>query len=241
MKKLSIIMPVYNEAKTLAAIVKKVLTQKYPVPIELIIVNDVSTDGSGEIAKKLAKSDKRIKYFAHETPKNQGKGAAVRTGITNATGEYVIIQDADLEYDPSDIARLVVEADKHTGKKMAFYGSRLTEAPTIFGEGRTPLLLHYFGNRFLSLITSGIYGQWLTDMETCYKLMPTKALESMKLRARGFELEPELTAKLLKEGYTIKEIPIQTKPRGFEEGKKLRTFYDGRKALWALLKYRFTD
>lgn len=128
------------------------------------------------------------------------------------------------------------------GKSKVVYGTRLKRLPSFSKEERTPqFLLHYFGNKLLSLITSALYGQWITDMETCYKLFPRKAVENMKLNARGFEFEPEITAKLLKKGYKILEIPISTNPRGYDEGKKLSTLKDGPIALWSLIKYRFTD
>ena len=128
------------------------------------------------------------------------------------------------------------------GTSKVVYGTRLNRLPSFSREERTPqFLLHYLGNKFLSLLTSILYGQWITDMETCYKLFPRKAVENMKLNARGFEFEPEITAKLLKKGYKILEIPISTKPRGYDEGKKLNTFRDGTIALWSLLKYRFVD
>ncbi len=238
MKKLSIIIPVYNEEATLKAVLERVVSVKYLVPFEVIIVNDGSRDRSGVIAEKFVQGNKSARYISHE--KNQGKGAAVRTGAKAASGDYLIIQDADLEYDPQDIVRLIRELGNHP-KDAVIYGSRLMQPPVLFGPDKTPLLLHYFGNRFLSLVTSLLYGEWITDMETCFKLIPASFMQTVKLNARGFELEPELTAKLLKGGYDIFEISIQTKPRGFDEGKKLRTFYDGRKALWALIKYRFTN
>ncbi len=236
MKKLSILMPVFNEEKTVQEIIERVLAVKLPIDKEIIIVNDGSKDKTAAEVKKIL-PNKFIKYFEHE--KNLGKGAAVGTAISKATGDYLIIQDADLEYDPNDISRLLEVAQKKPGTVV--YGSRLTEAPVMVGENRTPLLLHYFGNKFLSLITSILYFSWITDMETCYKLFPKKATENLNLKARGFELEPEITAKFLKKGLKIIEIPISTKPRGYEEGKKLNTWKDGKRALSALLKYRFTD
>jgi len=240
MKKISIIIPVFNEERTLREIVGRLLKTKMAIVREIIIVDDASTDKSAKIAKALTQKNRDIVFLKHSV--NQGKGGAVRTGIVRATGDYVVIQDADLEYHPSDIVRMVDFLNNFKSKrKAAIYGSRLMSPPTIFGPKKTPLLHHYFGNRVLSLIASVLYGQWLTDIETCYKLVPMQIMKKIKLNARGFELEPEITAKILKAGYTIKEIPIATKPRGFDEGKKLRTFYDGRKALWALIKYRFVD
>ncbi len=231
--KISIIMPVYNEEATVAEMLRRVSKVKLPWEREVIVVNDGSTDKSAQEIKKVP----GIIFLSHK--KNQGKGAAVRTGIAHAAGDYIVIQDADLEYNPEDINRMIEVVDKNLG--VVVYGSRLTEPPVLFGENRTPILLHYFGNKVLSLVTSVLYGAWITYMETGYKMFPRKALEKIKVNARGFEFEPEITAKLLKNGYKIKEIPIMTKPREFSEGKKLDTWRDGKRAFIALLKYRFTD
>jgi len=177
-------------------------------------------------------------FFSHTS--NQGKGAAVITGISHAKGDYAVIQDADLEYNPEDIKRLLKAVQKEAIDVV--YGTRLKRLPHFSKEERTGrFLMHYLGNKFLSLITSTLYGQWITDMETCYKLFPTKIAKKLTLRARGFEFEPEITAKLIKAGLKIHEVPISTKPRGYSEGKKLDTFRDGRKALATLIKYRFID
>jgi len=237
--KLSIIIPVYNEEKTVASILERVAKVKFVgVEKEVIIVDDGSTDGSAEIIAKFQKNKSDFKFIQQK--KNQGKGSAVRTGIEKATGEYIIIQDADLEYDPHDITRLLKPIQE--GKATVVYGTRLKRMPDFSRDERLGISkLHYFGNKFLSLVTSMLYFHWVTDMETCYKLFPKKALTGVSLHARGFELEPEITAKLLKKGYKIVEVPISTKPRGYEEGKKLNTVRDGSKALWSLVKYRFVD
>jgi len=237
--KLSIIIPVFNEEKTILEMLRRVQDIKISgVEKEIILVNDGSSDSTGSALETFSRSKPNIKIINHSI--NQGKGAAVRTGIKNATGDYVVIQDADLEYDPKDIERLVKPILE--GKNSVVYGTRLKRLPNLFKEERTSqFLLHYLGNRFLSLLTSILYGQWITDMETCYKLFPRRVVEGMKINAKGFEFEPEITAKLLKRGYKILEIPISTKPRGYNEGKKLNTFRDGIKALWTLLKYRFID
>jgi len=218
-------------------IIQKVRNVVIPkVQKEIIVVNDGSIDGTAEKLKNIQQKNKNITIITHE--KNQGKGAAVITGITNATGEYIIIQDADLEYDPQFIIKLIEPI--LAGKAKVVYGTRLNRLPNFSEEEREPLfILHYAGNRFLSLIASLLYGQWITDMETCYKVFPKSAVETMQLTSRGFEFEPEITGKLLKKGYKITEISITTKPRGYQEGKKLYAFKEGPKALWLLLKYRF--
>ena len=235
--KLSIIIPVFNEEKTVREILKKVLDVKIDhIEKEVIVVDDGSTDST---KKKLEEIKyQKIKLIYHK--KNSGKGAAVITGIKNSTGDYIIIQDADLEYNPEYIQDLIKPIKEKRAEVV--YGTRLKRMPNLGGEEkRLQFLLHYFGNRFLSLITSILYGQFITDMETCYKLFPRSAVSSMKLNARGFEFEPEITAKLLKKGYGILEVPIKTIPRGYDEGKKLNTIRDGSKALWCLFKYRFTN
>jgi dolichol-phosphate mannosyltransferase len=235
--KLSIIVPVYNEEKTIEEVLKRLSELEIPkVEKEIIVVDDGSKDST---RAKLAKiNNKNIKIILHD--KNQGKGGAVKTGIKAATGEYIIIQDADLEYHPKQIKALVQPILEKTTKVV--YGTRLNRMPHLSNEESKHLfVLHYFGNRFLSLVTSVLYGQWITDMETCYKLFPKEAMQDIKLNARGFELEPEITAKLMKKGYKITELPITAIPRGYDEGKKLNTVNDGLKALWSLFKYRFVD
>ncbi|MEK9176620.1 MAG: glycosyltransferase family 2 protein [Patescibacteria group bacterium] len=232
--KLSIIIPVFNEEKTVSEIIDAVTNVKIPGVIkEIIVVDDGSTD------KTVSRIDKnKVKLIIHE--KNKGKGAAVKTGIENATGDYIIIQDADLEYDPKYIPTLLEPILQ--GKVKVVYGTRLKRLPHLKKEEKKArFLLHYLGNRFLSLTTSVLYGSWITDMETCYKLFPRNALKGMKLNSRRFDFEPEITAKLLKRGYKILEIPITTVPRDYNEGKKLRTFHDGSIALYTLLKYRVSN
>lgn len=235
---LSIIIPVYNEEKTVAQIVKRVIAIKLPVSKkEVIVVNDGSTDDTLEILKKLKKSSNA---FTLITKKNGGKGTAVRAGIDRSKGDYIIIQDADLEYDPRDIHKLLKRLN--TEKKVVVYGTRLNRMPNFKRDERTPrFLIHYVGNKFLSFITSIMYSTWITDMECCYKLFPKKALDGITLHARGFEFEPEITAKLLKKGFQITEVSISTNPRGYEDGKKLNTVRDGMKAIWTLIKYRFIN
>jgi glycosyltransferase involved in cell wall biosynthesis len=236
--KLSIIIPVFNEEKTISLILDRVSKLKIKdVKTEIIVVDDGSRDATAFKIRNLKFKTRDLKVFHHE--KNAGKGAAVRTGISHATGDYIIIQDADLEYDPKFIQVL---CGYIKDKKDVIYGTRLARMPHLKDEERRlRFFAHYLGNRFLSLLTSILYGQWITDMETCYKLFPKDAVKNMKLKSRRFDFEPEITAKLLKKGLKIKEVPITTNPRGYEEGKKLNTFKDGFIALWTLLKFRFVN
>jgi dolichol-phosphate mannosyltransferase len=228
--KLSIIIPVYNEEKTLLEIIKKVESIKLPnIEKEIIIIDDYSTDSSKDILKELEKSNK-YKIFYHKT--NQGKGAALRTGFKNSSGDIILIQDADLEYDPNDYIRLLEPILNKETKVV--YGSRLTKTKKHMYS------LHHFGNWFLTFLTNILYSSHLTDMETCYKVFTKEVLSSMTLKAKRFDFEPEITAKILKKGYKIKEIPISFHGRHFEEGKKI-TWVDGLKAMYYLLKYRFLD
>lgn len=237
--RLSIIIPCFNEEKTIKEVLKRVIQLSTPkVTKEVIIVDDGSNDRSVANIKDQISKIKEGKLIVHE--KNLGKGMAVRTGIKNSTGDYIIIQDADLEYNPKFIPELLKPII--TGKTQVVYGTRLKRLPHLRGEEKTfRFLLHYFGNRSLSFLTGLLYGQFLTDIETGYKIFPKKAIENLPILARGFDFEPEITAKLLKRGYRILEIPIVTNPRGYKEGKKLNTFKDGLIALWSLLKYRFVD
>ena len=236
--KLSIIIPELNEGKTIEQVIHKLLKLDLKELEEIIVVDDGSTDDSlkkvGNIKSPL------IKMFSHKS--SLGKGMAVRTGMEHSRGDYILIQDADLEYDPLYIPALIKALGKN--QKKVIYGSRLNRFTNFMKDERNrhPLfMLHYFGNRFLSLITSLLYGSWLTDMETGYKLFPKKAIENMKLYSKSFDFEAEITAKLLKKGFGIYEVPISTTPRNYSEGKKLRTFHDGVIALWTLIKYRFID
>jgi dolichol-phosphate mannosyltransferase len=240
--KLSIIIPVFNEEKSIIEVLGKVVAVDMgDVDTEVIVIDDGSRDNTAAEIKKFLEKNKKIKnvhFYQHE--KNKGKGAAVVTGISHASGDYIIIQDADTEYDPVQIPLLLVPIQNREAEVV--YGTRLNRLPNFSKEeSKSLFLMHYLGNRFLSLITSILYFQWITDMETCYKLFPREAVKKITLHARGFELEPELTAKLLKLGLPFKEVPITTKPRGYEEGKKLNAMHDGPRALWALVKYRFVD
>jgi glycosyltransferase involved in cell wall biosynthesis len=227
--KLSVVMPVYNEKTT----IKEILRQVRAVDLgdldkEIIVVDDCSDDGTIEILKLEA--DSSIKVVCHD--KNQGKGAAIRTGLSHTSGELIIIQDADLEYDPEDYRRLIDPVLK--GKAKVVYGSRFT------GERRNMLFWHYVGNRFLSLVTNVLYNTTLSDMETCYKLFTRPALEGIKIKSNKFDFEPEITAKVLKKGIRIYEVPISYTGRELDEGKKI-SWRDAFPALWALVKFRFVN
>lgn len=236
--KLSVVIPVYNEEKTVQELLRRVLAEK--TPKEIIVVDDGSTDGTWkkvQSAKRKAQN-KNLKLKIFRNLKNVGKGSAVRKGIAEAVGDVLIIQDADLEYDPDDYGRLMIPILK--GETEVVYGSRLRELKfRLFGKNRTPLPLHYIANHFLSLLTSILYGLHLTDMETCYKMMTKTVYKKLDLISDRFEIEPEITAKIAKQGYKIIEVPIFTKPRGYREGKKIKA-RDMIVAIWTLLKYRLT-
>jgi len=224
MKKLSIIIPAYNETNTIKTLIKKVkrLNLK-PVATEIIVVDDASRDGTARIIKK---EPAIIKIFLNQ---NCGKGAAIQAGLKKATGDYIIIQDADLEYDPEDIKLLVKPVlDK---KAQIVYGSR------FLGPHKNMLFWHYVGNKLFSLIANFLYNTTLSDMEVCYKLLPSKLFKSLNLKEPRFGFDPEITVKILKQGYRIYEVPISYAGREFHEGKKI-TWVDGIKVLWVLLKYR---
>lgn len=227
-RKLSVIVPVYNERNTVAEIVRQMRAVELPLDREVVIVDDGSTDGTRDILKQLA--DSTVRVVLH--PANQGKGAAVRTGLAQVTGDLVLIQDADLEYDPEDWPKLLAPALK--GRAQVVYGSRFT------GERRNMLFLHWVGNRLLSLCTNVLYNTTLSDMETCYKLFDRELIASINLRASGFDFEPEVTAKVLRRGVRIYEVPISYSGREFDEGKKI-TWRDGIVALRTLIKYRFIE
>lgn len=224
--KLTVIIPVYNERQTIEEILMRV--KKTPLEKEIIIVDDGSTDGTREWLESL-KNDE-IKVILQ--PKNRGKGAAVRRGIQEASGEVTIIQDADLEYDPADYPLLLDPMIRFAAD--AVYGSR------FLGPHRVFLFWHYLGNKFLTTITNILYDTMLSDMETCYKAVRTDILKGLKLKSDTFDIEPEITAKLFKKKLKIFEVPISYSGRGYEEGKKI-TAIDGFRALWALLKFRFFD
>jgi glycosyltransferase involved in cell wall biosynthesis len=224
---LSVVMPVFNERTTIDEIIRRVLAVN--IRIELIVVDDCSTDGTGAILEQLQRD---LGFVLLKQPKNGGKGAALRRGFAAVTGDLVIIQDADLEYSPEEYPQLIELICQ--GRADVVYGSR------FLGRHRVFLFSHYLGNRLLTLATNVLYNTMLTDMETCYKAMRVDVLRSMNLKSDGFGIEPEITAKVFKQGYRVYEIPITYDGRGYHEGKKI-TWHDGVVALWMLLKYRFTD
>lgn len=234
--KLSIIIPVYNEENSIIEIIKKVCDVKLPsVTKEIIVVDDGSTDNSKFKIQKMKING--IKKFCHE--KNLGKGAAIRTGLKYATGDYVLIQDADLEYNPEDYNKLLEPILKN-GVEVV-YGTRLKAYPLKFwGEDKTVLPTHLIANRFLTALTNFLYGAKLTDMETGYKVFRKDVLQKINIKSNKFDFEAEITAKILKMGIKIVEVSIETKPRTYEEGKKIG-WVDGLSAIWTLIKYRFTD
>lgn len=229
-RKLSVVVPVFDERNTIVEVVRRMRAVPLPddIDLEIVIVDDGSGDGTRDVLPQLTDSTVRVVY--HET--NRGKGAAVRTGFANVTGDLVLIQDADLEYDPEDWPRLVTPIIR--GKASVVYGSRFT------GERRNMLFFHWIGNRFLSLVTNVLYNTTLSDMETCYKIFDRRVLDSLTLRSDRFDIEPEMTAKVLRKKIRIYEVPISYAGREFEEGKKI-TWRDGFAALWTLIKYRFVD
>ena len=230
--KISIIIPAYNEEKTISKIVKQVKQANTgKISKEIIIVDDFSADNTRDILKKI--KDKSIKISYHD--KNRGKGAAIRTALKQATGDLILIQDADLEYSPSEYKRLLKPILEN--KTKVVYGSRLE---VIRKNLKNMYKLHYFGNMFLTIVTNTLYRARITDMETGYKLFRKEVLEGINLRATRFDFEPEITAKILKKGYEIHEVPIGFIGRKFEEGKNI-TWRDGIKALFYLIKYRFFD
>jgi glycosyltransferase involved in cell wall biosynthesis len=224
---LSVVVPVFNERVTVAEVIRRIRAVELPLDIEVIVVNDGSSDGTDKVLAALG--DSTVRVIDHE--RNQGKGAAVRTGMDAVRGDLVLVQDADLEYDPQDWAKLLDPIVR--GKARVVYGSRFT------GERKNMLPLHWIGNRFLSLVTNLLYSSTLSDMETCYKLFDRRVLEGITIESDRFEFEPEITAKVLRRGYRIYEVPISYAGREPDEGKKI-TWRDGFGALKALVKYRFT-
>lgn len=229
--KLSIIVPVYNEEDTIKVVLTKLSSLKLPCKREIIVVNDGSTDKTGKMVADF-KLGKDFRLLPHEH--NQGKGEAIKTGIKAAKGDYILIQDADLEYNPEEISKLIKPIFDNKDKKTvsAIYGSRFMNKQVIIS------FLYFLGNRLLTLLTNILYGTKLTDMETGYKLLPAKFLKSIKLNCSHFDIEPEITVRLIKAKIPITEIPISYKGRSHVAGKKL-TITDAFAAIKTLVLYKF--
>ena len=226
--KLSVVIPVYNEVDNIREILKRVRASK--AASEIIVVDDGSQDGSRTLLARLDGKN-LVRVLLH--PKNQGKGAAVRTGIAAAHGDIILIQDADLEYNPHDYPALL--GPIKDGIADVVYGSRF-----LGGPRRAVMFWHMIANQLLTLMTNVLYNTLLTDMETGYKVFRREVAQGMRLRARGFEFEPEFTAKILKRHHRIFEVPITFNPRDYSQGKKIK-LQDAFVAVWTLLKYRFVD
>ena len=223
---LSVVMPVYNERTTVETIIRRVLA--VPMRLQLIVVNDGSKDGSKEILDRL-QAELGFTLIHQE---NAGKGAALRRGFAEVTGDMMVIQDADLEYSPEEYPDLIELIIK--GHADVVFGSR------FLGRHRVFMFTHYMGNRVVTFATNILYNTMLTDMETCYKVMRTEVLRSFSLQSNGFGIEPEMTAKIFKRGYRVYEVPITYAGRGYDEGKKI-TWRAGIEALWVLIKHRFVE
>jgi dolichol-phosphate mannosyltransferase len=217
--RLSVLIPVYNEGESVRRLLARVLA--VPAEKELVVVDDCSSDDTWDVLQSV--DDPRLRLFRHEV--NQGKGSAIRTALQHATGDMVIIQDADLEYSPDDYPRLLEPV--LNGEARIVYGVR---------DLNSQEFRFRFGNKFLTWCTNVLYGSRIHDMETCYKLMPREVMLELDLQPSRFQIEPEITGKLLRRGYHIHEVPIWYQPR---KEKKLSAWKDGLPALWTLLKYRF--
>lgn len=235
--KLSIIIPVFNEEKTIEQTLDKVFSVKLmDIKKEVIVVDDGSKDNS-KFKIQNSKFFKHIKFINHK--KNSGKGAAIKTGLKHATGDYVIIQDADSEYNPKFYTALLVPV--LSKKAQVVYGSRLMVYPLkLWGEDKTVLPLHLLANHFLTMLTNLLYGSNVTDMETGYKLFKKEVLKDINLDSNKFDFEAEITVKILKKKIPIIEVPISVKPRTYKDGKKIG-WKDGVDAIWTLIKYRFVS
>jgi glycosyltransferase involved in cell wall biosynthesis len=228
--KLSIVIPVYNEKDTLAEIVKRV--QATPYDKELIIVDDASVDGSQEILRELTQDYDNIRDFYHE--RNQGKGAALRTGFEHVAGDIVLIQDADLEYNPIDYPELLKPIER--GVADVVYGSRLIGA----APHRVLFFWHYVGNKMVTTLSNMFTNLNLTDMETCYKVFKAEVIRKIKIKSDRFGVEPELTAKISRQRCRIYEVPISYDGRDYSEGKKI-TWKDGIAAIYYIIRFRFWE
>jgi glycosyltransferase involved in cell wall biosynthesis len=223
--KLSILMPAYNEAATVERAVSAVLAT--PQEKQIILVDDGSTDGTHEIISRLGREHEEIQVIAHD--RNQGKGAAIRAALAAATGDVVLIQDCDLEYDPNDYGKLLEPIER--GDAQVVYGTRAFASHTSYS------FWFVMGNKLVTLATNLLFNCYISDMETCYKVMPLDVARKLHLTARGFELEPQITGGLLNLGYQIYEVPVNYRARSREEGKKL-TWTDGVRAIQTLIRVR---
>lgn len=226
---LTVLIPVYNERATIEAILRQV--QSVNLADEIIVVDDASTDGTREVLQQLIPALPGARLLLHD--RNRGKGAAIRTGLGLVSSDLVLIQDADLEYDPREVPNLLRPIQD--GKADVVYGSRFLGAPR-----RTTMFWHMVANKLLTLMTNLLYNSILSDMETGYKLFRRELIQSIPIRSNRFDFEPEITAKLLKRKARIFEVPISFNPREYSEGKKIG-LADAFAAVWALLKYRFVD
>jgi len=226
--KISILMPVYNEIKTIKDVLE--LVKAIKLDKEIILVDDYSTDGTRELLKKeYGDGFGEVRVFYHE--QNKGKGAAIRTALENAKGEYVIVQDADMEYSPNDMITMTKFAEE-TGAE-AVYGSRFLKT------WKTTSFPHFLVNKTLTVLTNILFGGSLTDMETCYKMVKTDVIRSLNIKAERFEFEPEVSAKLLRKGIDIKELPVSYRGRGYDEGKKIG-WRDGVEAVMTIFRLKFS-
>ncbi|GIF64836.1 glycosyl transferase [Asanoa ishikariensis] len=224
--KLSILMPVYNEEERVAEALKQALAVEYPCEIELVVVNDGSRDGTGAILDAAA-DDARLRVITH--PRNAGKGAAIKTAVDSADGDYMVILDADLEYDPLDIPRLL--APVLDGRAKVVYGNR------TFGSHSAYSFWYVMGNKAVTTAANVLFNSYIGDLETCFKLLPVSLYRSLEIKSRGFGMEAEVTGKLLRRKIRPYEVPISYRARGREEGKKI-TWKDGVEALWILGRER---
>jgi len=231
---LSVVIPVYNELDTLQEIIRRVLAAPVDVDLELVLVDDYSTDGTRQLYPKLKEEfpDANIHVFMHE--RNQGKGAALRTGYAKATGDIIIVQDADLEYSPNDYPKLLKPI--LDGRADVVYGSRFVGGD----EHRVLYFWHSVGNRFLTLLSNMFTDLNLTDMETCYKVFKAEVIKGIKLRSDRFGVEPEVTAKVARGRWRVYEVGISYSGRSYEEGKKI-TWKDGVQAIISIVKFAFVD
>ncbi|HMP74515.1 MAG TPA: glycosyltransferase family 2 protein [Kiritimatiellia bacterium] len=228
--KLSIVIPVFNEAATLERLVSKVDGVDPGVEKEIVLVDDCSRDGTADVMRKLEAAHPEWKFAYHEV--NKGKGAALRTGFSIATGDLIIIQDADMEYDPNEYPKLLWPILQ--GHADVVYGSRFLGG----GPHRVVYYWHYLGNKFLTTLSNMMTNLNLTDMEVCYKVFKKKVLESIELKENRFGFEVEVTAKVARGRWVVYEVPISYYGRSYEEGKKI-TWKDGFRAIWCIFKYRF--